>query len=147
MALEPSVGPLEASFALPDQICLTYVVLELENVRQIVRQSESVLYLEIGDYTLCFLFENQSSIHKLYHKTGHQCRKTFLSKIYIFNPPGAVFFLLYTYMKTVILKPGSVRMFHGIYICYIGLYKILVLRAQKELERHLWGGFQMIPNF
>ena len=50
----------------------------------------------------------------------------------------------YIYMKTVILKPGSVKMFHGIYIFYIGLYKILVLRAQKELELHLWGGFQMI---
>ena len=50
-------------------------------------------------------------------------------------------------MKTVILKPGSVKMFHGIYIFYIGLYKILVLRAQKELELHLWGGFQMISKF
>ena len=34
-----------------------------------------------------------------------------------------------------------------IYIFYIDLYKILVLRAQKELELHLWGGFQMILNF
>ena len=34
-----------------------------------------------------------------------------------------------------------------IYIFYIDLYKILILRAQKELELHLWGGFQMILIF
>ena len=50
-------------------------------------------------------------------------------------------------MKTVILKPNVVVMFHAIYIFYIDLYKILVLRAQKELELHLWGGFQMISIF
>ena len=50
-------------------------------------------------------------------------------------------------MKTVILKPNVVVMFHAIYIFYIDLYKILVLRAQKELELHLWGGFQMILIF
>ena len=54
---------------------------------------------------------------------------------------------IYIYMKILPDRRLVVKMKTHIYIIYIGLYKILVLRAQKELELHLWGGFQMILNF